>query len=271
MRPFRPADFIERAGVYLLACVGGCIDAIGFLTLGSLFVAHTEWQYSIARRILRAWAVGAGAASSARLADLYSRHPAGASLARLAAGLGHCCADLTLRSPPAHEDSESRGGFAGNPALNTPAFYAFASMPLLAMGLQNSSIRTIGNVTFHTTYVTGVVDLFAESSAKYLRNRSPDAAKTARQAALVWLCYAGGGAIGSAGLLFLKAGIFALPVAILLMLACPAVAQRPTAFRARDMTPSEIPRAFSKPSRSTPSTYVLSATSSARRSRIGAK
>lgn len=219
MRPFRPADFIERAGVYLLACVGGCIDAIGFLTLGSLFVAHMSGNTASLGAFFGhgQWALGLPHLLALPIFILgillghlwLAWRPGSGTVARILL----CEAVLLMGFGIAW-------GLAGNPALNTPAFYAFASMPLLAMGLQNSSIRTIGNVTFHTTYVTGVVDLFAESSAKYLRNRSPDAAKTARQAALVWLCYAGGGAIGSAGLLFLKAGIFALPVAILLMLAC---------------------------------------------------
>lgn len=217
MNPFRPADFLERAGVYLLASVGGCIDAIGFLTLGSLFVAHMSGNTA-----------SLGAFFGQGRWELGLPHLVAVPI--FAAGIiaGH----LWLAWKPGSRsvalilllEAALLAGFAiawaiaGSPVPNTPGFYALALLPLLAMGLQNSSIRTIGNVTFHTTYVTGVVDLFAESSAKYFRHRSPEAARTARQAAFVWLCYAVGGAAGSAGLLFVKAGIFALPVTVLLLL-----------------------------------------------------
>lgn len=47
-------------------------------------------------------------------------------------------------------------------------FYLLASLPLLSMGLQNATIRRIGGYTLHTTYVTGVLNSFAEEGVRFL-------------------------------------------------------------------------------------------------------
>ncbi|MGB7293288.1 MAG: DUF1275 family protein [Thermodesulfobacteriota bacterium] len=42
------------------------------------------------------------------------------------------------------------------------------SLPLLSMGLQNATIRRIEGYSLHTTYVTGVLNSFAEEGVRFL-------------------------------------------------------------------------------------------------------
>ncbi len=47
-------------------------------------------------------------------------------------------------------------------------YYLLASLPLLSMGLQNATIRRIGGYSLHTTYITGVLNSFAEEGVRFL-------------------------------------------------------------------------------------------------------
>src|SRR4029077_2138499 len=52
----------------------------------------------------------------------------------------------------------------GSPERNTLAYFGFAALPLLAMGLQNATLREVGRSAFPSTYVTGVLDTLAKST-----------------------------------------------------------------------------------------------------------
>jgi uncharacterized membrane protein YoaK (UPF0700 family) len=109
----------------------------------------------------------------------------------------------------------------GLPERNSLAYFAFAAPPLLAMGLQNATLREIGRSAFPSTYVTGVLDAFAKSAAMAVisgKGSGPENA-TARRAARLWLCYVVGALSGSAGLLVFRSGVLLIPVTILLIMA----------------------------------------------------
>ena len=52
----------------------------------------------------------------------------------------------------------------GSPERNTLTYFGFAALPLLAMGLQNATLREVGRSAFPSTYVTGVLDTLAKST-----------------------------------------------------------------------------------------------------------
>lgn len=195
---------------FLLAGVGGSIDAIGVLTLGGLFVAHMsgnsaafgaafgqgDWRIGLPHFL--AVPVFVFGLFLGYLWILPER-----TFRRCAVLLGLESLLLLLFAVAVHRS----GGF-------------FAAIPaLLAMGLQNATLRELGCSSFPTTYVTGVLDMFGKATARAVLERKPEALADARRAGLVWLSYASGAILGSAGLGIAGIPIVAIPAAILAALA----------------------------------------------------
>jgi len=205
---------------YLLSGVGGCVDAIGLLTLGGLFVAHmsgnsaalgaafgeSDWRTGLPHLVaVPIFVIGLffGYAWILRC-PTYRR--CGAMLLTEAALLAVFALSLAMR---------------GTPERNTLSYFLFATPPLLAMGLQNATLRQVGRSAFPSTYVTGVLDTLAKSAALAVASGrgSGTEAKMARRAACLWLCYVFGALFGSAGLLVFRSGILLVPVGVLLIMA----------------------------------------------------
>jgi uncharacterized membrane protein YoaK (UPF0700 family) len=220
VRGGKEAPACAAAEAYLLAGVGGCVDAIGLLTLGGLFVAHMSGNSA---------AFGAAFGQG----DWRMGLPHFFAVPIFIAGLflGYV---WILRSPTYRRcavmlliEAALLAIFAlslavgGPPARNSLAYFLFATPPLLAMGLQNATLRQVGRSAFPSTYVTGVLDTFAKSIAMVSLNGRGSGAEiaTARRAACVWLCYSLGALSGSAGLLVFRSGILLVPLAILLVVA----------------------------------------------------
>jgi uncharacterized membrane protein YoaK (UPF0700 family) len=210
--------------VLWLAGVGGCVDGIGFIALGSLFVSHMsgnsaalgayfgkgDWQLGLPHLFaIPVFVLGLilGYYFTARW---NSMKPVVFILLGEAILLTAFLCLLALN---------------GNPALGSPTFYAMATLPLLAMGLQNATLKKVGSMTFHTTYVTGVLDTLGESSARALLKHEsmPPAMASptwvAKMAASTWAAYIVGALYGSATLLYAGAFALALPVASLVLIA----------------------------------------------------
>jgi uncharacterized membrane protein YoaK (UPF0700 family) len=109
----------------------------------------------------------------------------------------------------------------GSPDRNTLTYFGFAALPLLAMGLQNATLREVGRSAFPSTYVIGLLDTLAKSTALAVISREESGAdtRTASRAARLWLCYVLGALSGSVGLLLFRAGAFFLPITVLLGIA----------------------------------------------------
>jgi uncharacterized membrane protein YoaK (UPF0700 family) len=109
----------------------------------------------------------------------------------------------------------------GSPERNTLAYFGFAALPLLAMGLQNATLREVGRSAFPSTYVTGVLDTLAKSTALAVISREERQinSDTASRVARLWFCYVLGALSGSAGLLVFRAGVLFLPVSVLVVIA----------------------------------------------------
>jgi len=207
---------------FLLAGVGGCVDAIGLLTLGGLFVSHMS-------------------GNTASLGEMFGQghwsdglpHLFAVPIFVLGLFLGYLCTAGTqsFRRCGAILLAEAMllSIFAallfqfGSQPINTPGYFLLATLPLLAMGLQNATLRQVGRSVFPSTYVTGVLDMLGKSAAEYVKERGKPGAQAKRRdvlsAAGIWLCYAAGAVGGGAGIWFFSHAILLLPIAVLLVLA----------------------------------------------------
>lgn len=213
---------VTTAEAYMLAAIGGGIDAIGVLTLGGLFVSHMSGNTA---------ALGAFFGQG----DWSSGWPHLFAIPVFVLGLflGYLCMATTpsYRRCAAVLLAEavllaifSTGLLiAGSLPINTPGYFLLATPALLAMGMQNATLRQIGRSVFASTYVTGVLDALAKSAAELCKLRGrPEAAQKLTDtlsAAGVWLCYALGAVAGSAGLLVIHHAVTIIPVVILLGMA----------------------------------------------------
>ena len=96
--------------------------------------------------------------------------------------------------------------------------FAFAlAMPVIAMGLQNATLRRIGGKSVRTTFITGMLTDFAEYATKAVLGTGP--LRSALISGSMWLAYLIGAAVG--GLLDLRIGTVSilLPAAMLVVLA----------------------------------------------------
>ncbi len=203
---------------YMLAGVGGCVDAIGLLTLGGLFVSHMSGNTASLGEMF-----GQGR-WSAGLPHLFS-----VPVFVLGIFLGYLCTTGTPSFRRCGLILLTEAGLLaifwaglsrwGQQPINTVGYFLLATPPLLAMGLQNATLRQVGRSVFPTTYVTGVLDMLGKSAAEFIKQRGePGAAAKGREllgAAGIWLCYAVGAVTGGAGILFFSHAILVLPVVIL--------------------------------------------------------
>ncbi|MGH7716709.1 MAG: YoaK family protein, partial [Vulcanimicrobiaceae bacterium] len=98
------------------------------------------------------------------------------------------------------------------------AYFALTvAMPVLAMGLQNATLRRIGSQGVRTTFITGMLTDFAEHLTKALLRTGP--IEPALLTGSIWLVYLAGAAAG--GFLHLRIGVVStlLPIAVLLIIA----------------------------------------------------
>lgn len=227
-----------------LAGVAGFIDAVGFITLRGLFVAHMSGN-SVK------FAVYAGRGT------LGAAAPAGIAVVLFVAGvaLGTVAAELAarrrLRSIAAVVlvvQAALIAAFMGYGSTviggetvrghSLSGFYVLAALAVLSMGMQTSALRQLGGRTISTTYVTGVITSFTQEATNYVfwlhdRGRRDEqhsflsrvlglgSRRDSRNRVLllgaVWLTYAGGGVLGS--LLDRDVELWALvvPLAVLLV------------------------------------------------------
>jgi uncharacterized membrane protein YoaK (UPF0700 family) len=205
---------------FFLSGVGGCIDAIGVLTLGGPFVAHMSGNSAA---LGAAFGHGDWRTGLPHLfaVPLFLVGLFGGYLWILRAPTDWRCASILLIEALLLAVFALLFARDGSPERNTLAYFGFAALPLLAMGLQNATLREVGRSAFPSTYITGVLDTLAKSTALAVISREESGAdsRTAVRAARLWLCYILGALSSSAGLLAFGAGVLLLPVAILVAMA----------------------------------------------------
>jgi uncharacterized membrane protein YoaK (UPF0700 family) len=195
----------EKAWVALtLALVGGIVDAVGYITLLGVFIAHMSGnsaamgahfgQGKAAAGLARAapiplfvFGVALGAILIAALARRGVRSTAAAVL-----GLE---ATLLLTVMLLGDASLSGGKVT---AQSGWTFYALVFLAATAMGLQTSALRRLGGKTVRTTFVTGMLTHLGEEAAKFVVPASRPAASSSRLRLLagIWVCYAAGAIFG---------------------------------------------------------------------------
>ncbi len=203
---------------YFLAAIGGFVDAFGVLTLGGLFVAHMSGNSA---------AFGAAFGQGNWSAGL--PHLVAVPFFVVGLFLGYVwmlgaptyrrCA-MVLMLEAGLLAAFGLGLYLAGPGVrNTPHYYAMAALPLLAMGLQNATLREVGRSLFATTYVTGVLDAMAKAAAHSLVKSSSGDRLAALRAGAMWAAYVVGALAGSVGLLTLHYVVLVVPVVTLLILA----------------------------------------------------
>lgn len=208
------------AETYLLAAVGGCIDAIGLVTLGGLFVSHMSGNTAALGAAFGQghWAVGLPHLVAVPIFVI------GLFLGYLWTGDSYRrCAGVFLTEAALLTVFGAALWLTGGLPVNTLAYFLLATPPLLAMGLQNATLRQIGKSSFPSTYVTGVLDRLAKAAAMWWQARGTPQAAAQRIEMLasffVWLAYVAGAIGGGAGMLVLRPLAIIVPIGILIFLA----------------------------------------------------
>ena len=225
-----------------LASVAGFVDAVGFITLRGLFVAHMSGN-----SVTFAVDVGAGAFSSAA--------PAGVAVVLFVAGVaaGTVTAELAARR---RVRSVAAVVLALQAALiaafmlygrtvvtertvadhSLGGFYVLAALAIVSMGMQTSALRQLGGRTISTTYVTGVLTSLTQEATNYvfwLRDRGhrderasflsrvlglgsrSDSRNRVLLLGAVWLAYGTGAVLGSFTDARIELWALAIPLGVL--------------------------------------------------------
>ena len=216
--PQTRAGFSETC---LLASVGGSVDAIGVITLGGLFVSHMS---------------GNTAAQGVFFGQgqwwLAWPHLVAVPIFLLGLFLGYL---LMERAPTPRQCAGVLVLEAGLLAIffillllgadyrvANPWTFLTAIPPLIAMGIQNATLRGLKLSAFPSTYVTGVLDTVGRTFAKAIAGKPEERAENAlmaRRAALVWTSYALGAIAGSAIFFGIGKWVVLFPITSLLAVA----------------------------------------------------
>jgi uncharacterized membrane protein YoaK (UPF0700 family) len=223
-----------------LAWVGGFVDAVGFLTLAGLFVAHMsgntvrlgvftgdgDWSFA-AQRLVPIIVFTIGVAGGIALSEALRRRSTPAPAARV---LGVEAVLLLVFMVAGEAVLDGREAATGS-----WEYYLLAAVAVLAMGLQNAALRRVAGVPVHTTFVTGILTQIAEEAVNgWYARRDGSGTSDAGQASFrrarlhggVWLSYLAGGVPGALLALRWDLRCLALPLVALTALIVTDVARR---------------------------------------------
>jgi uncharacterized membrane protein YoaK (UPF0700 family) len=165
----------EKAWLALmLALTAGCVDAVGYMVLWNVFTAHMSGNSVSA-------AVHTGEGKSAEAFHRGFPIP----FFVLGVALGAMLSEALARSGRRRIFAVAVGLEAtllllfllwggsllsdGKVPIEPPwRFYLLVALPTVAIGMQNASLRRVGNATVRTTYISGMLCNFAEQSVQYV-------------------------------------------------------------------------------------------------------
>ena len=199
-----------------LAWVAGYVDAVGFLTLAGLFVAHMsgntvrlgvfvgggDWSLA-AQRFVPIVVFVLGVVAGVALIEALRRRSTPAPARVLGVEAALLLVFMLAGRAVLGSDSAPAGSWD---------YYLLGSVAVLAMALQNVALRRVAGVPIHTTFVTGMLTYVGEEfvhgwyARRDLRRTGAaphhdDAARVAFRRARfhggVWISYLAGGVIGA--------------------------------------------------------------------------
>jgi len=195
----------EKAWVALtLALVGGFVDAVGYITLLGVFIAHMSGNSAAMGAHFGQDKAVAGLARAAPIPLFVVGVAAGAILIEVLARRGVRSTAAVVLSVEAAlllavmliGDAELSHGVVS--AQRGWTFYGLIVLAATAMGLQTSALRRLAGQTVRTTFVTGMLTHLGEEAAKFVLPATRPSASSSRLRllGLVWLCYAAGAVFG---------------------------------------------------------------------------
>ena len=219
-----------------LAWVAGYVDAVGFLTLAGLFVAHMsgntvrlgvfvgggDWSLA-AQRFVPIVVFTLGVVGGIALCEALSRRSIAVPARVLGIEAALLLVFMLVGRAVLGSDSAPAGSWD---------YYLLAIVAVLAMGLQNVALRRAAGLPIHTTFVTGMLTYLGEEvvrgwyarrdlrRAGVARHRGDDAHVAFRRARLhggVWLSYLVGGILGAFIALHWDLWSLSLPLAVLVV------------------------------------------------------
>jgi uncharacterized protein (TIGR03084 family) len=157
----------------LLALSAGCVDAVGFLTLSSIFTAHLSGDTT---RLAVDLGSGEFTADALAFAVVIVTYVSGVVLGvavvsanerrhrlLLLAEIACLVALMTIGTAARDAGELYRGGFF---------FYFLVALSALAMGLQTAYLRRTAGTSVQTTFITGMLTALAEDYVAWHRDRA---------------------------------------------------------------------------------------------------
>jgi uncharacterized membrane protein YoaK (UPF0700 family) len=212
-----------------LSLAAGCVDAVGFLALGHVFVANMTGNTVLLGLAIGQWEWGAALRAVTALAGFIGGVAAGASLLhqdREGREAWPPIVTLTLALELLVLIAFAFGWIRAAPEPAGEETYILISLSAFAMGVQSSAVRRLGIPGVATTYITGTLTNLTEDAIGRLRSTvsgqgsrsSESGGSSARGLMLpadVWLAY-GLGAVLTGAIVLRWPSFAVLPPVIVL-------------------------------------------------------
>ena len=231
---------VRDAMLVMLSLAAGCVDAVGYLGLGQIFVANMTGN-----TVLLGLALGQAQGQAAlralvALAGFVVGVAAGAAI--VGPGRERSAWTPAVTAALALElvvlAAFAVGWFLADAEPAGLAVYPLIALPSLAMGVQSAAVRRLGIPGVATTYITGTLTDLTEGAIARLRpalyaavsdgERSGQTRPSARGLLLpadVWLAYGAGAVIVGVMAVRWPLGVLSVPVAVLALVVATAVAR----------------------------------------------
>ena len=220
---------VRDAMLVSLSLTAGCVDAIGFLALGHVFVANMTGNTVLLGLAIGQWEWGAALRAVTALAGFIGGVAAGATLLhqeREGRDASPPNVTLTLALELLVLIAFAVGWIRAAPEPAGQATYLLICLSSLAMGVQSSAVRRLGIPGVATTYITGTLTNLTEEAIGRLRSGVPgqdsgpsegggSSARGLMLPADVWLAY-GLGSVLTGGIMLRWPSFAVLPSVIVL-------------------------------------------------------
>jgi uncharacterized membrane protein YoaK (UPF0700 family) len=231
---------VRDAMLVMLSLAAGCVDAVGYLGLGQIFVANMTGNTVLLGLALGQAQGRAALRALVALAGFIVGVAAGAAI--VGPGRERSAWSPAVTAALALElvvlAAFAVGWFLAEAEPAGLAVYALIALPSLAMGVQSAAVRRLGIPGVATTYITGTLTDLTEGAIARLRpavnaavsdgERSGQTRPSARGLLLpadVWLAYGAGAVIVGIMAVRWPSGVLSVPVGVLALVVVIALAR----------------------------------------------